>query len=368
MQLNKFKLLFLFIYINLLSTQIYSGRSIFRPPDPLIPEIITNWEGEKKTYHFKDYHLEEQAIFDKFDHKYFMDNLLPLGKIHFRNNPSKWVKGKELQVITENFLDELYQGKTKFKDFEILKNKDFNSRIISGTIILKYKKYPFVLKLFIETPESFTSPFSKGWQPAFFFLMSGGINRYICGFTRLKNLEEIKAKIKDHPYWSKIIDTPRKWFWLPRNESWFEVSSKNIGSGTRSIKLPAIYGIITDSIESQKKEKVKKRSKNKNKFARYTPENITEKDPKFALKLSYYLENRLDPHSDNFIIEKGTSKVVIIDTEHFPSMVGLTKPIEFKNYAHWYLYLSFKCIKDKFFRHKKFRRDLQKNPSPIMKL
>lgn len=80
---------------------------------------------------------------------------------------------------------------------------------------------------------------------------------------------------------------------------------------------------------------------------------------KFALNFSYKLENRLDPHIDNFMIEKDTGKIVIIDTEHFPSMVGLKEVTHFKSYAQWYMKLAAKGVRDSFFRHKKLRRDHQ---------
>lgn len=352
---------FSIFFVIILFINCYSGRSIFRPEDPTVPEISTRWEGDDKNYYFKDSHLEHQAIFEKFDYDYFISRLLPFDKIKFRNNSKKYVEGKKLDQLTQELVDELYQNKKTFKNFVILKKKDFNFRTISGNLVLKYKDYPFVLKLFIETPESFTSPFSKGWQPACFFLMSGGINRYLCGFTRIKNLEVIEKRIREHPYWSKKIDFPRKWFWLPKNISWFELTCKNMGTQNTALKLPSIYGIIADSVGLKKGKNNTSNKKNSELL------NSIIKDPQFSLKLSYYLKNRLDPHSDNFIVDE-ENKIVIVDTEHFPSMVGLTEPVFFQSYSHWYIYLSYKCFKDKFLRSKKARRDLLKNPSPIMKL
>ena len=135
----------------------------------------------------------------------------------------------------------------------MLKDSDFNSRSVSGLIILKFKEYPFVLKLFIKTPETFVKPLSEGMIPRFFFRMGGGINRHLSGFTRVKNLEEIRKKIEANPEWNELIDTPRKWFWLPKNPRWIEVRSKNIGpSGELKTELPAMYGIVADFIENDK--------------------------------------------------------------------------------------------------------------------
>lgn len=346
---------FLFLQINiflsiLYSLNIISTRSIFRPVDPLTPEIITRWQTGKKSYSFKDKYLEQEAIFKKFDYNYIINHKLPLGFITYRNSKSKKVKGLILDKLANNLLKELYSKKKDYKDFKVLKDNDFDRKNISGNLILKYKNYPFVLKLFIETPKSFTSPFSKGWQPACFFLMSGGINRYLSGFTRIKNLEWIKDRISKSEEYKDIIDFPRKWFWLPKKNRWFELTGKNITLPEQTIILPSIYGIIADSINK----------------ASFNP--IFKKDPKFGLKLSYYLSSRLDPNFENFMYEKETGKIVIIDTEHFPSMVGLKNPTKFKSYTDWYLKLSLKCLVDRLTRHKRFRRKIQFEPIPTIEL
>lgn len=346
----KFKLiLIIFIYLFLTGTA-YSGRSIFRPQDPLIPEMITSWEGEKKTHHFKESHLEETPIFMKFDYDYFMANLLPMGPIKYRVDKSKSVLGKTLDNLANNLVNELYEHKRVFTDFTVLKANDFNYKIISGDLVLKYKNYPFVLKLFIETPESFVKPFSKGWQPAAFFLMSGGINRYLSGFTRIKNRDITQKKINAHPYWStKNLDFPRKWHGLYKNQTWFILRGKNIGQHQRKVKLPSIYWIICDEIEEDK-----------------TKDISIEEYPTFALDLSNSLDNGLDPHPGNILIEQKTGKLVIIDTEHFPSMVGLKQRIEFTSYTHWYYTLSSMALDAQLFRHKYFRRSMQRNPSQVL--
>ena len=182
--------------------------------------------------------------------------------------------------------------------------------------------------------------------PKFFFRMGGGINRHLSGFTRVKNLEAIRKKIEEDPYWKSIIDTPRKWFFLPRNPRWIELRSKNIGnSGELVTEIPAIYGIVADFIE------------NDTTFTLFNAQ-----DRAIALKFANYLENRVDAHVDNFMVEKSTGKIVLIDTEHFPTMVGLKDPIVYNNYPTWYAKLSGKCVKDIFLRSKKARRELQTNP------
>lgn len=330
---------------------IKSKRSIYRPEDPLMPEIITKWSDDCQEYHLKNSHLEEHALFTKFDHDYFMEHLLPKEFIYYRNNQDKSVLGSELDKLIEHLLTELNEHKTKFKHFKVLKNQDFNHKTISGLLIVKFKKYPFVLKLFIETPETFVKPFSKGWQPCCFFLMGGGINRYLSGFTRIKNLEAIKNQISNHPEWSDKLDVPRKWFWIPAQNRWFELHSKNIGKEDRCLKLPSIYGIIADAINTRKN------------FSLLNKENR-----KLALELSFFLGSRIDPHIDNFMLEIETGKLIIVDTEHFPTMVGLKKPIYFRNYTSWYTQLSWKFFKDKFCRYKKLRRENQYNSVPELSI
>lgn len=336
-------------YVVISNFLVVLGRSPYRPQDPLMPEIITHWQGSSKTYHLRDYCLEEYPIFHKFDREYFMNHLLPDEPISFRNAPDKHVNGDHLKQLIEELLIELTRKKRKkFKHFKVLKDSDFNERSVSGLIILKFKEYPFVLKLFIKTPETFVKPLSEGMIPRFFFRMGGGINRHLSGFTRVKNLEEIRKKIDADPEWAELIDTPRKWFWLPKNPRWIEVKSKNIGcSGELKAELPAVYGIIADFIENDKS------------FSLGNPE-----DREIAIKFAHYLENRVDAHVDNFMVEKSTGIIVLIDTEHFPTMVGLKEQIEYDNYPTWYYKLSRKCFKDIFLRDKQKRRDIQAHPTP----
>ena len=42
----------------------------------------------------------------------------------------------------------LYNHKKTFTDFTVIKDNDFNYKLISGDLVLKYKDYPFVHKTF----------------------------------------------------------------------------------------------------------------------------------------------------------------------------------------------------------------------------
>ena len=334
------------LYILICTIFLIEGRSNFRTPDPRMPELITRWSDDTKTYHLKDSYLELYPLFSKFDRDYFMNHLIPDEPISYRRDPKKTVDGKELKKQVEVFIKELKRHKKEFKHFKTLKSADYNFRTVSGLIIVKFQDYPFVLKFFIKTPESFSKPLTEGFHPRCFFRMGGGINRHLSGFTRIRNIEEIRNRIKDNEYWEDRIDTPRKWFLLPEEPRWIELRGKNIGPHKEEVtELPATYGIIADAIETDKHFSI-----------------FNAVDRESSLQFAQYLESRIDAHVDNFMIEKGSLKMVLIDTEHFPTMVGLKEPLKYDNYSQWYLALSCKCFKDNFFRTKKFRRELQSNP------
>lgn len=200
----------------------------------------------------------------------------------------------------------------------------------------------------METPQSFVSPFSKGFEPCCFFVMSGGTSRYLLGFTRIKNREAITKKIADDEHWHDKISTPRKWFWQPQKNRWFEVKSKNLGTKDRTTKLPGVYAIVCDAIDAE-------------------AFNMANKDDrKFGIELSHFFGTRIDSHINNFLVENSSQKIVVIDTEHFATQVGLREPMEFDGYVSWYWQLATKCIGNAFFRTKKERLLFQKNPPPII--
>ena len=64
----------------------------------------------------------------------------------------------------------------------------------------------------------------------------------------------------------------------------------------------------------------------------------------------------IDPHIDNFLVERGTKKLAIIDTEHFLTLVGFKKKVQFNGYLSWGTHLAMKCAKAIFFRSKKGRK------------
>lgn len=334
-----------------LSQSSRAVRNIHRPIDRQMPKITTFWTDEPKSKHYslRSYCLQEWAIFGLYDKHYFNDHLLS-ETVSYHYRPEESVSRETLSKLIEEFLDQLSQIHQKkahdfyYKDFIILKDRDYNYKLHCGLIILKFKNYPFVVKLFIETPSTFTQPFIKGFEPCWFFCMSGGINRYLSGFTRIPNLEKIRTKIEADTYWSQRISLPRKWYWLPSNVRRFTIIGNNMGGKKEQAQtFPSTYGIICDEIALERQL-----------HNYYRVDRIAIRD------IMNFLGNHLDPHINNFYIEKDTGKIVIIDTELFSTMVGLHQEMVYTKSTSWYCKLANKCVKDCFFRTKKNRRDAQK--------
>lgn len=324
------------------------GRSIYRPT--ALPQLTTRWLDGDTQYHLQHNNLEAPSIFDQYNEEELQKYLLPDDPITARYNTTP-VEGKILKQLLEDIVAELHSS-TKYqfrnKNFTVLKRRDYNPKTHSGLIVLKFKNYPFVAKIFMETPQSFVAPFSKGFEPCCFFVMSGGTSRYLLGFSRVKNRERIQEQIDADPAWSTKISTPRKWFWRPQNTRWFEVKSKNLGPTERTTVLPSVYAIICDTIDAD-------------------PFQMTNsEDRKTGIELSHLFGTRIDSHIDNFLIERSTGNFVIIDTEHFATQVGLRQPMDFDGYFSWYWQLSKKCIGNCFFRMKKERLLYQRNPPLII--
>jgi hypothetical protein len=341
----------IFFILMLYSVSIMP-RSIHRVSSRPMPCIVTQWIDEDasrpKTYRLHHNNLEVGPIFNQYDRDYFLDHLLPDDEILSRLPPTNAdhpVFGIHLQELLEDLIKEIHSldyRRSEYQHFIVLKQRDFNPKTHAGLIILKFKHYPFVVKLFMETPATFVTPFSKGFEPMIFFIMGGGINRYLSGFSRLKNAERIREIVAESPTWKDRIDVPRKWFWKPKDQKWFEVRSEHLGTHEHYVKLPSIYAIVCDAIDIE------------------TTLDIFDADHrKLGMELSHFLGVRIDPHITNFVIEKNTQKIIIVDTEHFPTMVGLREPLEFDSYPEWYLRLMQKCCNDGFLRSKQERLMIQ---------
>jgi hypothetical protein len=324
---------------------------VHRPKDPRTPEITVRLVGEHKKYSLSSFHLEKYPIFETFDKEFLMDQRLPAKSVPFRDGKGS-VDSKVLEDMIEGLLKEVKKNKKSYTNFTVLVDHNFNHREQCGLLIVKFKDYPFVVKLFMETPKTFVNPFQKGFEPTFFFYMGGGVNRHLCGFTRIKNLHVINERLAQSAYWSQRVVVPRKWFWIPKKAEWLEIVGKNIGpEKTVAAQIPAVYGIVADAIDCGST------------LSMYDPEHT-----RMSLDLCNYLDMWIDPHIPNFMFERNTGKIAIVDTEHFPTMVGLKEIPHFDNYTSYYMYLIDKCSQNMIFCTKKDLLALQDEPSRTIQI
>ena len=269
---------------------------------------------------------------------------LPTGTIKYRKT-QEHIATATLKQENEKLLQEIFNGTTEFTDFTILKDSDFNYSNFSGLLILKYKKYPFVLKLFIEHPHTFVQPFNKGFHASGLFVLNGNL-RHLSGLTRIHNLETAKKALQKDAQYRYYLDFPRKWYWIPESQPYLTIDwYDELYDQHEMIQLPGIYGIVCDFIEVDKKIQQQQM---------HTLRQI-------SIDIGNYLHNILDSNVDNFVPEKNSNKIVIIDTEHFPTMVGLDKEMNANGYIQWWIELAGKYIKTAFLRTKQQRIQDQRN-------
>ncbi|RTL06583.1 hypothetical protein EKK58_04580 [Candidatus Dependentiae bacterium] len=334
-----------FLIILFCTLESLSARSIFRTDSGLPTIKVSNSKKPSQKYIQKDSHLTYDAIFALYDSQYLIKNYLPKKPIIDFENKRKQYSGKKIDKDLQKLIQEVRKGKRKFRQFTVLKNSNFNEHLKCGLLILKHKKMPFVIKLFMEHPETLVQPTSKGLEPVFFFYM-GGANRHFAGFTRIKNREYIEDWAQKNDKWRGKIILPRKWFWLPKDPEWIRIEGENIRHDDKkeTINIPGTYAIVADFFNYQECETYKKDRKN----------IIMD----FCNDINMYV----DPHENNFIITKNTRDpnsfaLAIIDTEHFPTMVGIdtTEKISYTSHTQWIFQLAFKCLQDIYFRLKSKR-------------
>lgn len=326
--------MFIIILLNLIS--IFS-RSVHRPVHPNDPVLTVRNSKTGETYKMIDSRLQEYAFFNCYNKKHLEKNLLP-DKVNYRYKPDESINGEVLNKKIENFLCELLSKKKKFQDFEILKCTDFNRKKKSGFIVVRFKDYPFVLKLSIETPKTITDFSLRGVQERAIFCMASSM-RHLAGLTRVRTVEKIKENIDPTNPWYNKLSLPRKWYWLPKNPEYLLITANNLAGKQESYtKIPAIYGVICDEIKLSKKR----------------PPAHECLD--FCRKLDFIL----DPHTINFNYDDITGEITIIDTEYFPILMGAREKYhQAQNYVSWYLGLAGEFIVNKFCMLKSHRRNRQ---------
>ena len=308
------------------------------------PTLIVNWHGGNKEteQQISDNHIKEWATFKIFDRAFFDANKLPKIQIPYRYDINKAVDSAKLEILLEELVAEIKLGKFELTNFIILKKSEFNTKLGAGHLVVKFKDYPFVVKLFVENPYSFVRPFSKGIQSYMMFKCGGGMNRHIAGFTRIKNLVYVNKKIIDNPEWAALVEAPRKWFWEPKENSDLEITGINIDSESScAMIMPGTYCIIADAIEAEQENLSMFNARDR---------LIMQEKYEITLRLCDYLDICIDVNPENFLIERDTKKIVIIDTEHYPSLLGLVnKPGQIKNYSRLARIVIVTMLKNAFF-------------------
>ncbi len=164
--------------------------------------------------------------------------------------------------------------------------------------------------------------------------------RHLSGFTRIHNLETARKALAKDPEYRYYLDFPRKWYWIPKTQPYLTIDwHDQHHNHHETIKLPGIYGIVCDYIETDTKIQHQEI---------HTLRQI-------SIDVGNYLHNIIDSHVDNFVPEKNSNKIVIIDTEHFPTMVGLDKEMSANGYIQWWIELGGKYVKTAFLRTKQKR-------------
>lgn len=296
------------------------------------PTINVSFEkdGSAKSFNLTSSFLRKTPIFSTYNSEFFEKNLINGGSFECQSEDEN-IPNKELSNLLEEVIQEIKSGIRKFTHFDILTAATFNWDLRAGALVLKFKDYPFVAKLFIENPYSMTHPFSKGFEDYALFRMGGGISRHLAGFTRIANRENISKKIEALNV-TNFLSLPRKWFWKSEEEGNLLIRGYNF-PGQKDIMetvIPSVYAVVADAINAERSFSL-----------------CNKQDRTIAFTLFNDLDNCIDPNPNNFMIEKNTGDLFLIDTEHWPSLIGVTKKPQVSNYCSYYLLFgAIHCIQN----------------------
>lgn len=337
-----------FLFILSLSISNFS-RDPRRPIDHNVPMIVVSstdqhqektWAARKSSYlsdksHYvlRNNFLQLKPIMHGFNQEFFTANYLPNDIITFRDKTGI-VSSEILSNLASEVVEEIKVGQRHFTHFKILKDKDFNYDTLSGLIILKYKDYPFVIKISIEHPHSIVQPFSKSIEATGIFVVGGNL-RHLSNFTRISNLQKIKHMLSYNPFYLQCMDFPRKWYWAPKDIYQLKIEW-HWRDTTETVYLPSIYATISDFIYTEEQQ----------------PQNELNK---LSMKVTTDVGFLIDPHAGNILIEQGTRKYVLLDTEDFRLMTGLNANMNATKYVGWYIELVNNALKSLYGRSKKER-------------
>lgn len=290
-------------------------------------QVTVSWVDDSDSHVIASRFVDCSRLSQIFDQVHFYNNLLPCDPIKYRYEPEQSIDGELLLKLVQSAIDSACSKKSD-PEIEVLKDRNFNFDLQTGLLILKLKKYPFVIKIFKETPASFSKPFSKGFEPTFFFIMGGGINRHLLGFTRIPNAQKLTHNLKKSLRWSHV-EIPRKWYYLPENFPWIVIKDAN-----KSVVacFPGTYAIIADALPILSTMKMS-----------------SKKDREESLALCNCAGFSIDPHIDNFcrlqLASDYQESLGIIDTEHFPTMCGFHATHAYTSQMGWYADLSAAALK-----------------------
>ena len=348
---------------------LYATRSFLRAQEPLQELHIRYLKPKSETHVISNPHLQARPLFGFFNADYFYQHLLGHGLVSYRDGTGS-VSGDILNAQLEELMKEISEGKKEYKHFVVLKGKEFYADQKRGFLVVKFKDYPFVAKIFIETPEYAFVPQERALQAYAMYIMNGGLGRFEVGFYRIKTRNELYQKLIRDPLWSVLLDVPEKRYWISRSAPWMVIKGYNFGTKEPlSITFPSAYAVIADLVSIDSKMSLASRA-----------------DTQLCLEICRSLDFCIDPNISNFVLEKcrpddcanrekrlaqfdkyakerltnaaarkarriieDDMRLVIIDTENFHDLVGI-EGIDFNvhNYMAWYIKLAVKFINDKF--------------------
>ncbi len=327
------------IVLNGCGRHYTTHRSPLRRPSHQTPTLVVSDDCTRSSYARSSSHYKKHPIFTIFDYRFFLDHHVPAEGIPHPDG-SCMVSKTTIDSLIYEIVTALKEGCPLEPYCTIIRDANFNYTTLCGLIMVKLNNYPLIVKLFRETPESFVSPFSKGFEPTTFFFMSGGSNRHIAGLTRIPNRYHLLSLIKADKKWLSIVRIPRKWYWSPQPIEWLYVDGYHLDAGSPlHTKIPALYAVIADYIDTPPETKLG-----------------IEAQKDIIMDLCCVCSLHLDPHMKNFIIgtqpESDIPTITIIDTEDHSVMTGITEPITYTNHLEWYAMLTKKFLKDLLFNIK----------------
>ena len=199
----------IFIVLTGCGRHYTTHRSPLRKPDYQIPTIVVSDNVTPYSYARTSSHYKKHPIFTVFDYQSFVDNQVPLNGITDAHG-NIMARKDTINAILDDILSALKNNSAPLPHCTIIRDANFNYTTLCGLIMVKLNDYPLIIKLFRETPESFVSPFSKGFEPTTFFFMSGGSNRHIAGLTRIPNRFHLLSLIETDTRWKDMVKIPRK--------------------------------------------------------------------------------------------------------------------------------------------------------------